>query len=115
MSPTSPPNARIRVEPTSWTWLKHVVQLALAGAVLFFVMRGGDMPVATLAWIGAAFIGIVGIALADRQRFFERTQLEYHPVLEVANLIVADAAPQTVHVDPPQHFPTGVLFEARVT
>lgn len=59
-------------DPVEWLLLKHLVQVALVGSVLLFVLHGGEAPMMALSYVGTALLLMGVIVLADRQRFSDR-------------------------------------------
>lgn len=59
-------------DPVEWMLLKHVVQLALAGSVLLFVLYGGNAPLMALGYVATGLLLMGVVVLADRQRFHDR-------------------------------------------
>lgn len=59
-------------DPLGWMLIKHLVQLALAGSVLLFVLNGGEAPMMALSYVATGLLLMGVIVLADRQRFQDR-------------------------------------------
>jgi hypothetical protein len=80
-------------DPIGWLVLKHVVQLALAGSVLLFVLNGGEAPMMALSYVATGLLLMGVIVLADRQRFADRD-----PAFEIIEFI--PAPPRPVQAEP---------------
>jgi hypothetical protein len=96
------PTARPRpyVDPLPWLLLKHLVQLALVGSVLLFVLSGGKAPMMALSYVGTGLLLMGVIVLADRQRFLDRD-----PAFEIVEFIPAPPRP----VEPTPAVPASTL------
>lgn len=79
----TPPPAH--TESNAWLLLKHAAQLGLVASVAYFVLRGGDMPALTLSVAAAAIIGLVIVAMLDRQRF--QVSGYEHPAYRVLDVV----------------------------
>lgn len=71
-----------------WLLCKHVAQLALAGAVLTFVLVGGEQPLMALCYVLTGLMLVGAMAVADRQRF-----LDHQPDFMIFD-VVRPAQPQ---------------------
>ncbi|MCZ4495972.1 MAG: hypothetical protein JWM25_555 [Thermoleophilia bacterium] len=54
-----------------WLLCKHLAQLTLAGAVLTFVLVGGEQPLMALCYVLTGLMLVGAMAVADRQRFLD--------------------------------------------
>lgn len=75
-------------DPLAWSWLKHLVQAALVGAVLMFVTHGGNDPLMAGSYVATALLLVGIVVVADRLRFADRD-----PAMEIVEFIVP-AQPQ---------------------